>query len=50
MDKILQIPVFFESNAKNTINYNILAGLLAKNAGIYNVFALSRKRDRHEAL
>ena len=42
----------FDSKAlkKNTVNYSIFGGLIAKNAGIYTVFAISRKRGRHETL
>ena len=48
MHKTLQIPVFLKAKQKNTVNYNIFGGLIAKNAGIYTVFAISRKRGRHE--
>ena len=40
----------FESAAKNTVNYSMFGGLIAKNAGIHRVFAISRKRGRHETL
>jgi len=40
----------FESKAKNVVNYSIFGVLIAKNAGIYSVFAISRKRGRHETL
>ena len=50
MHKTLQIPVFLKAKQKNTINYSIFGGLIAKNAGIYSVFAISRKRGRHETL
>ena len=35
---------------KNAVNYNIFGKLIAKNADIYTVFALSRRPVRHEAL
>ena len=50
MHKTLQIPVFLKAKQKNPINYSIFGVLLAKNAGIYSVFAISRKRGRHETL
>ena len=50
MYKTLQIPVFLKAKQKNILNYNIFGGLIAKNASIYNVFAISRKRGRHETL
>ena len=40
----------FESKEKNTVNYSIFGGLITKNAGIYSVFASTRKRGRHETL
>jgi len=36
----------FESKTKNIVNYSIFA----KNGGVYTVFAISRKRRRHETL
>ena len=40
-----------ESKAKKlTVNYSIFGKLIAKNAGIYNVSAISSKRGRHETL
>ena len=36
----------FESKQKDIVNYSIFA----KNGGIYTVFAISRKRRRHETL
>ena len=50
MHETLQIPVFLKAQQKNTVNYSIFGGLIAKNAGIYGGFALSRKRGRHETL
>ena len=38
MHKTLQIPVFLKAKQKNTVNYSIFGGLIAKNAGIYMVF------------
>ena len=49
MQKTLQIPVFLKAKQKIAI-YSIFGGLIAKNAGIYTVFAISRKRGRHETL
>ena len=40
----------FESKAKNTVNYSMFGGLIAKNAGNYTVFAISRKRGKHKTL
>jgi hypothetical protein len=40
----------FESKAKNIVNCSIVGRLIAKNAGIYTVFAISRKRGRYETL
>ena len=50
MHKTPQIPVFLKAKQKNIVNYSIFGALIAKNAGIYNVFAISRKRGRHETL
>jgi hypothetical protein len=50
MHKTLQIPVFLKAKKKNTVNYSIFGGLITKNAGIYSVFASTRKRGRHETL
>ena len=50
MHKTLQIPVFLKAKQKNIVNYSIFGGLIAKNAGIYNVSAISSKRGRHETL
>jgi len=50
MHKTLQIPVFLKAKQKNTVNYSIFGGMIANNAGIYTVFAISRKRGRHETL
>ena len=50
MHKTLQTPVFLKAKHQNTINYSIFGGLIAKNAGIYKVFTLSRKRGGHETL
>ena len=50
MHKTPQIPVFLKAKQKNTVNYSIFGKLVAKNAGIYTVFAISRKRGRHETL
>ena len=50
MHKTPQIPVFLKAKQKNTVNYSIFGGLIAKNAGIHSVFAISRKRGRHETL
>ena len=50
MHKTLQIPVFLKAKPKNTVNYSIFGKFIAKNAGIYTVFAISRKRGRHETL
>jgi len=50
MRKTLQIPVFLKAKQKSTENYNIFGVLIAKNAGIYTVFTISRKRGRHETL
>ena len=50
MRKTLQIPVFLKAKQKNTVNYSIFGMLIAKNAGIHMVFAISRKRGRHETL
>ena len=50
MHKTLQIPVFLQAKQKNTVNYSMFGVLIAKNAGIYTVFAISRKRGRHETL
>jgi len=46
----LQIPVFFKAKQTNTVNYSMFGGLIAKNAGIYTVFPISRKRGRNETL
>ena len=35
MQKTLQIPMFLKAKQKNTINYGIFGGLIAKNDGIY---------------
>ena len=50
MHKTLQIPVFLKAKQKNTVNYSIFGVLIAKNAGVHSVFAISRKRGRHETL
>ena len=50
MHKTLQIQVFLKAKQKNTVNYSIFGGLIAKNAGFYTVFAISRKRGRHDTL
>ena len=50
MHKTLQIPVLLKAKQKNTVNYSIFGGLIAKNASIYMAFAISRKRGRHETL
>ena len=50
MHKTLQIPVFLKAKQKNTVNYSIFGGLIAENAGIYGVFAISRKGGKHETL
>ena len=50
MHKTLQIPVFLQAKQKNIVNYSIFGELIAKNASIYNAFAISRKRGRHETL
>ena len=50
MHKTLQIPVFLQAKKKNTVNYIIFGELIAKNAGIYSAFAISRKRGKHETL
>ena len=50
MHKTLQIPVFLKAKKKNTVNYSIFGGLITKNAGIYSVFASTRKRGRHKTL
>ena len=50
MHKTLQIPVFLKAQQKNIVNYSIFGELIAKNAGIYSAFAISRKRGRHETL
>ena len=50
MHKTPQIQVFLKAKQKNTVNYSIFGGLIAKTAGIYMVFAISRKRGRHETL
>ena len=50
MHKTLQIPVFLKTQQKNIVNYSIFGELIAKNAGIYSAFAISRKRGRHETL
>ena len=39
MHKTLQIPMFLKAKQKHTVNYSIFGGLIAKNAGIYTVFA-----------
>ena len=43
MYETLQIPVFLKAKPKNTVNYSIFGGLIAKNAGIYNVFFKFKK-------
>ena len=43
MHKTLQIPVCLKAKQKNTVNYSIFGVLIAKNVGIYMVFAISRK-------
>ena len=43
MHKTLQIPVFLKAKQKNTVNYSIFGGLIAKNAGIYTVFCNFKK-------
>ena len=50
MHKTLQIPVFLKAKQKSIVNYNIFGKLIAKHAGIYTVFGMSRKRGRHETL
>jgi len=50
MHKTLQIPVFLQAKKKNTVNYNIFGELITKNDSIYTVFAISRKRGKHETL
>ena len=50
MHKTLQIPAFLKAKQKNTVNYSIFGMLIAKNASIYTVFTISRKRGRHETL
>ena len=45
MHKTLQIPVFLKAKQKNTVNYSIFGGMIAKNASIHSVFAISRKRN-----
>ena len=50
MYKTPQIPVFLKAKQKNTVNYSIFGVLIAKTAGIHSVFAISRKRGRHETL
>ena len=35
----------FERKQKNTINYSIFGGLIAKNIGIYAIFAISRNME-----
>jgi hypothetical protein len=50
MHKILRIPLFLTAKQKTNTNYSIFGGLIAKNAGIHSVFAISRKRGRHETL
>jgi len=50
MHKTPQIPVFLKAKQKNTVNYSIFGVLIAKTAGIHSVFAISRKRGRHETL
>ena len=42
MHKTLQIPVFLKAKQKNIVNYSIFGGLIAKNAGIYNVSAIKQ--------
>ena len=46
MHKTLQIPMFFEGGKKTCELQHVLAG----NAGIYTLFAMSRKRGRRETL
>ena len=50
MHKTLQIPLLLKAKQKNTVNYSIFCRLIAKNAGIYNVSAISSKHGRHETL
>ena len=50
LGEALQIPVFLKAKQKNTVNYNIFSMLIAKNASIYKVFAMSRKSGRNETL
>ena len=51
MHKTLKILVFLRAKQKTTVNYSrFFGGLIAKNDGIYMVFAISRKRGRHETL
>ena len=50
MHKTLQIPACLKAKQKNIVNYSIVGRLIAKNAGIYTVFAISRKRGRYETL
>ena len=50
MHKTLQIPVILKAKAKKHCKLQHSGGLIAKNACIHNVFAISRKRGRHETL
>ena len=43
MHKTLQILVFLKAKQKNTVNYSIFGGLIAKNAGIYTAFCNFKK-------
>ena len=47
MHKTLQIPVFLKAKQKTTVNYSIFGGLIAKNASIYTVFAISVEGTKH---
>ena len=48
----LQIPEFCKQSPKkkSLVNYNIFGDLIAKNAGIYIAFAISRKRGKPKTL
>ena len=47
MHKTLQIPVFLKAKQKNTVNYSIFGALIAKNSGIYTVFAENVEGTKH---
>ena len=39
-----------QNTKKKLVNYSMFGRLITKNAGIYTVFEMSRKRGRHETL